>query len=57
MVQREHGLESGCVCPACFHACTACMGTEEPPAALGELQFHAMLRERLRREEREETED
>lgn len=53
MVQREQGLMSGCVCPACFYACRDCMGSDTPPAALDELAFHAMLRERLRREQEE----
>lgn len=25
MVQRERGVESGCVCPQCFTVCTACI--------------------------------
>ena len=38
MIQSEHGLESGCVCPACFNRCSACMGTEQPPLRIAELQ-------------------
>ena len=25
MVQRERGVESGCICPQCFTVCTACI--------------------------------
>ena len=25
MVQREQGVESGCVCPECFYTCSACV--------------------------------
>ena len=28
MVQREQGVESGCVCPECFSVCTACVTPE-----------------------------
>lgn len=31
MVQREQGLKSGCVCPSCLGACTACMGGADAP--------------------------
>ena len=57
MVQHEQGLESGCICPACFFQCKACMGTEQPPAALDELAFHAMLRQRIRLEEEADAMD
>jgi len=53
MIQKEQGLESACVCPACFFSCNACMGTEQPPAALDELEFHAMLRQRMQEQENE----
>ena len=53
MVQREQGLKSGCVCPACFFACADCMGTERPPANIDELDFEARLRERIRELENE----
>ena len=48
MVQQEKGLLSGCVCPACLHACNACMGTEQPPMEADELSMQAQLRARLR---------
>lgn len=38
MVQSEHGLESGCLCPNCANRCTACMGTEQPPLSVDELR-------------------
>lgn len=31
MIQSEHGLLSGCVCPNCGFTCAACMGTAQPP--------------------------
>ncbi len=38
MIQREHGLGSGCVCPNCAFFCNACMGTEQPPLDVEELR-------------------
>lgn len=38
MVQREKGIESGCVCPECLNICTMCTmsdgGTPLSPAEL-----------------------
>ncbi len=48
MIQRERGLLSGCVCPACGASCTACMGTEQAPVEASELSMQAQLRARLR---------
>lgn len=31
MVQDEKGIESRCICPRCFHTCSACMGTTQLP--------------------------
>jgi len=31
MVQQEKGLNSHCICPACFATCAACMGTVQTP--------------------------
>ncbi len=31
MIQCEHGLSSGCLCPNCSFYCNACMGTEQLP--------------------------
>lgn len=43
MVQRERGVESGCVCPQCFNVCTACIspagGRPLSPEALKEVYF------------------
>lgn len=49
MVQREHGLSSGCVCPNCSFSCDACMGTEQPPLDVEALRDRI---EHLRQEER-----
>ena len=39
MVQREQGVESGCVCPQCFATCTACVTPEGgKPLSPGELR-------------------
>ncbi len=48
MVQQEHGLSSGCICPSCLFTCHACMGTEQPPANAEELTLQAQLRARIR---------
>ena len=48
MIQREKGLLSECVCPACNLTCTACMGTEQTPMNTDELSMQAQLRARLR---------
>lgn len=45
MVQREHGLASGCACPACLFGCEACMGDGPPPATKEEL--HLILQRRI----------
>jgi len=42
MVQSERGLASGCVCPACFATCRACMGEGArvlTPEAIRELEL------------------
>ncbi|MDL2258469.1 hypothetical protein LJC42_04885 [Eubacteriales bacterium OttesenSCG-928-K08] len=54
MVQRESGLESGCVCPFCLTHCRDCMGTDTPPLGAEELAPEARLRQRLRELENEE---
>ncbi len=47
MVQRENGLESGCVCPACFFTCSACMGTVQSPVSGDALRSLIESRERI----------
>ena len=51
MVQREHGLASGCVCPDCGFACRDCMGSDRPPMSAEELRRHV---EALRNRQEEE---
>ncbi len=41
MIQREHGLSSGCVCPDCGFACRDCMGSDRPPMSADELKRRA----------------
>ncbi|HWQ58273.1 MAG TPA: hypothetical protein VN540_04565 [Clostridia bacterium] len=41
MVQVEHGLKSGCVCPDCGYACRDCMGSDQPPMSADELRRRA----------------
>lgn len=41
MVQSEHGLASGCICPNCGFTCAACMGTAQPPLSREALLAHA----------------
>ena len=31
MIQREHGLQSGCKCPDCGFECKDCMGSAQQP--------------------------
>ena len=57
MIQEERGLESACVCPACAHRCTACLGTEQAPMTIEQLRGQARLLEELRSEERANFED
>ena len=57
MIQRERGLLSACVCPACGASCTACMGTEQSPMDVSELSMQARLRERLRELEEQYRQD
>ena len=45
MVQDEKGLFSRCVCPQCFCACSACMGTIGEPLDPQTLRFVAQERE------------
>ena len=42
MVQREQGVQSGCVCPECFHTCTACI-SPEGGQPLGPDQLRSLL--------------
>lgn len=52
MVQREQGVQSGCVCPECFYTCSACV-TPEGGNPLSPDQLRAVLLNRrfLDREE------
>lgn len=46
MVQDEKGVQSRCVCPECFFACSACISTEGgQPLDLDSLRMLALLRE------------
>ena len=47
MVQMEHGLESGCKCPACGDVCRDCMGSAQQPLSVEELRFHMVERLRM----------
>ena len=52
MVQREQGVESGCVCPECFYTCSACISPEGgQPLSADQLRSVLMSRQFLDREE------
>lgn len=52
MVQREQGVKSGCVCPACFYACAACISPEGgKPLGPDQLRSLLLSRQLLDREE------
>lgn len=59
MVQDEKGLDSRCICPQCFHTCSACMGTRQGPASAEELRRILLSRaaEDDRRSDRDEYGD
>ena len=47
MVQREKGIESGCVCPECLNTCTLCtMSDGGTPLSAGELAAAYLFRNR-----------
>ena len=56
MVQQEHGLESGCRCPACGLICRDCMGSRQGPMSAEELRNSLELRLRLAEARKEEGE-
>ncbi len=52
MVQREQGVESGCVCPACFYTCSACVTPEGgQPLSADQLRSVLLSRQYLDRAE------
>ena len=52
MVQREQGVQSGCVCPECFYTCSACISPEGgQPLSADQLRSVLMSRQFLDREE------
>ena len=53
MVQREQGVESGCVCPTCFATCSACV-TPEGGQPLSPEQLRAVLLSRRFQDQAEE---
>lgn len=38
MVQRERGLESGCICPACSEKCNACVADGQHPSTVEDIR-------------------
>lgn len=47
MIQREKGIESGCVCPECLNTCTLCtMSDGGTPLSPGELAAAYLFRNR-----------
>lgn len=47
MVQREKGIESGCVCPECLNGCTMCtMSDGGTPLSAADLAAMYMFRNR-----------